>query len=89
VLGRFDLVTSFKCPFNYVDDEHRFWTLGEWSFFLDDVRDNVLKAGGRVALKIRIGRGKENQIDDTAFVDFCASRGAEIKKRVMLFHPLL
>lgn len=88
-LGRFDLVTSFKCPFNYVDDESRFWTLDEWSFFLNDLRDNLLKPNGRVALEIRKGRGKENQIHDEAFTQFCAGRGAAMKKGVMIFDPLL
>jgi len=31
--GRFDLVTVFACPFNYLELEHRLWTIAEWSFF--------------------------------------------------------
>src|SRR6266540_2648774 len=41
-LGRFDLVTAFRAQFNYNANEKRLWTLDEWTYFLDDLRDNVL-----------------------------------------------
>ena len=51
-LGSFDLVTSFRAQFNYHGKEKRLWDLDEWNFFLDDLRDNVLKPDGRFALRL-------------------------------------
>ncbi len=51
-MGRFDLVTAYRCQFNYNRTEGRLWTLSEWAFFLDDLRDNVLKPNGRFALNL-------------------------------------
>src|SRR5665648_633199 len=51
-MGRFDLVTAFRAQFNYNPHESRLWNLDEWSFFLDDLRNNVLKPDGRFALKL-------------------------------------
>ena len=36
-------MTSYRGQFNYYDDEKRLWMLPEWTFFLDDLRDHVLK----------------------------------------------
>lgn len=41
--SRFDLVTAFACPFNYLESDYRLWTMPEWSFFFDDLRDHALK----------------------------------------------
>lgn len=81
--GRFDLVTSFYAPFNYLHREKRAWTLDEWTFFLDNLRDDVLRPGGRVALEIKGG-----QIGDPDFVEFCLERGAVLQKKLLLFDPL-
>jgi len=88
-LGRSDLVTAFYCPFNYLDSERRFWTLAEWSFFFDHLRDDVLKPKGRVALELKGAPGEENQMRDPAFMQLCFDRGAVLKKQLLTFDPLL
>lgn len=54
VTDRFDLITAFAIMFNRrgmgVDAEH--WTAEDYQFFLDDLRANLLRPGGRVVLKL-------------------------------------
>lgn len=88
-LGRFDLVTAFYCPFNYLDSGKRFWTLAEWSFFFDHLRDDVLKPSGRVAFELKGAQGEESQISDPAFMQLCVERGGVLKKKLLVFDPLL
>jgi SAM-dependent methyltransferase len=87
-LGRFDLVTSFMCPFNYLDSERRFWTLAEWSFFFDHLRNDVLKPGGRVAFELKGAQGQESQIHDPSFVRLCSERGGVLTKQHLVFDRL-
>ena len=51
-MGRFDLVTAYRCQFNRNRTEKRLWILSEWAFFLDGLVDNVLKPNGRFALNL-------------------------------------
>jgi hypothetical protein len=77
--GRFDLITSFLCPFNYLVGERRFWTLSEWSFFFGHLQNDLLKPGGRVIFQIKKGRhGQENQSRDPALLSICGDHGGEL-----------
>jgi len=42
---RFGLVTAFLAAFN-LDSERKPWTIDAWTFFLNDLRENVLTADG-------------------------------------------
>jgi SAM-dependent methyltransferase len=87
---RFDLVTSFLSPFNYLPRERRFWTLAEWTFFFDDLRQRVLKPSGRAIFQIKKGRhGEENQIQDPDFVRLCTDRGGELMRDLLVFNMML
>ncbi len=89
-LGRFDLVTSFACPFNYARDENRLWTVAEWSFLLDQLRDRVLKTNGRLALKLRQhypGGYEPTEQETNAFAELCRNRGAS-EGSPIVFEPL-
>jgi SAM-dependent methyltransferase len=87
---RFDLVTAFACPFNYLESEHRLWTMAEWDFFFDDLRDRALKPNGRFALRLRKGfRGLIPQPPDVAlFNELCRERGWTGSVPVLVFDPL-
>lgn len=91
-LGRFDLVTAYRCQFNYNPTERRLWNLDEWNFFLNDLRDNVLKPGGRFVLKLTKQEGKGRaglRRDNPLLVNFLAERGARESRPVIIFDPLL
>lgn len=92
-LGRFDIVTAFRCQFNYNPTEKRLWNLNEWAFFLDDVRDHLLKPKGRFVLKLTKqedkGRGGLRR-DNPLLVNFLTERGgARTSRSVLFFDPLL
>ena len=89
-IGRFDLATAYACPFNYVRDENRLWRLSEWSFFLDHLRDDVLKPNGRLVLKqrLRYPGGLEPGREETdQFAQLCRQRGAG-EGPLLIFDPL-
>jgi SAM-dependent methyltransferase len=90
-LGRFDLVTAFRAQFNFNLNEKRLWNLDEWAFFLDDLRDNVLKPGGRLALKLakqeHKGDGGLKRSDDS-LTSFMTDRGAIQDQTLLIFAPL-
>src|SRR5438477_2435739 len=52
---RFDLITSYLTCFHRIerrpDGNWRTWAPGEWQFFVDDLRTNLLAAGGMVLLE--------------------------------------
>ena len=92
-IGRFDLVTAYRCQFNRNRDAKRLWNLNEWAFFLDDLRDHVLKPKGRFVINLSEQGRKGRQglrRDDPELRRFLAERGArEFKKADMLmFDPL-
>jgi SAM-dependent methyltransferase len=90
-LGRFDLVTSFRAQFNFNSDEKRLWNLDEWAFFLDDLRDHVLKPGGRFALKLAKQEHKGQaglKRSDDSLTSFMLGRGAIQTKTLLDFAPL-
>lgn len=86
---RFDLVTAYMLAFNTKADGTLF-TVDDWSWFLDDVRDNQLKPGGRLLLKMIRQRNHEGpKFKDPALMDMFASRGARFySSRHSLFEPL-
>ena len=91
-LGRFDLVTAYRCQFNFNPAERRLWNLQEWAFFLDDLRDNALKPGGRFVLKLTRQEDKGRaglKRDNPLLVNFLSERGAQQYGRVLIFDPLL
>jgi 2-polyprenyl-3-methyl-5-hydroxy-6-metoxy-1,4-benzoquinol methylase len=47
---RFDLVTAFAIMFN-VESTGAYWTTDDYLYFFNDLRENILKPGGRVCLK--------------------------------------
>jgi SAM-dependent methyltransferase len=87
---RFDLVTAFACPFNYLELEHRLWTIDEWTFFFDDLRDRVLKQNGRFVLRLRKEiRGLEPSPRDAALFDqLCRARGLTESRSMRVFDRL-
>ena len=90
-IGHFDLVTSFRVQFNYCPEEKRLWTLDEWGFFFDDLRDHVLKPGGRLALRLAKQEHKGEtglRRGDDLLTRFMTDRGAIEKKSLLIFAPL-
>jgi SAM-dependent methyltransferase len=88
--SKFDLVTAIRSAFNVLHRESRLWNLEEWSFFLDDLRDNVLKPEGRFFLRMN----KKYPYDGLSYgsrvlMDTFKKRGAVFKGgRVISFEPL-
>jgi hypothetical protein len=53
--GCFDLVTSFMTCFSLDTKLGMPWTVRDWTFFLKDLRDNVLAEGGSIYLNLTPG----------------------------------
>ena len=90
-LGMFDLVTAFRAQFNFNNEAKRLWTLDEWGFFLDDLRDHIVRPGGRVALKLAKQEHKGHEglkRGDADLAKFMVSRGATVEGTVFVFAPL-
>jgi SAM-dependent methyltransferase len=90
-LGSFDLVTAFRAQFNYNSEAKRLWTIDEWNFFLDDLRDHVLRPNARFALRLGRQEHKGNEglkRSDSELAQFMAGRGAKEDGKVLLFAPL-
>ncbi len=88
-LGKFDLVTSFRAQFNYNSDERRLWNLDEWGFFLDNLRDNVLKLEGGFALKLAKQEHDAGlNRSDQSLARFLGGRGATQHGTVLVFASL-
>jgi hypothetical protein len=90
-LGRFDVVTAYRAQFNRSNG--RLWSFDEWSFFLDDLRDNVLKPGGRLVIKfakqdLKAARGGLSP-NDPLLQRFLESRGAVTSDGITDFNPLI
>jgi SAM-dependent methyltransferase len=90
-LGQFDLATAFRAQFNYNIKEKRLWNIDEWAFFLDDLRDNVLKPEGRLVLKLAKQEHKGNgglKRSDGLLAKFMSDRGAIHDETFFVFAPL-
>ena len=91
-LGTFDLVTAFRAQFNFNKEAKRLWNLDEWNFFLDDLRNHILRPNGRVAFKLAKQEHKGHEglkRGDAELGAFMASRGATTEGTVLVFAPLL
>lgn len=71
----------------------RLWNLDEWAFFLDDLRDHVLKPKGRFAINLTEQKLKGRQglrRDNPELRSFLAERGAQEYRKadVLMFDPL-
>jgi SAM-dependent methyltransferase len=91
-LGTFDLVTAFRAQFNYNPAAKRLWNFDEWNFFLDDLRDHVLRPNARFALRLAKQEHKGNEghrRGDSELAEFMQGRGAREEGKVLLFAPLL
>jgi hypothetical protein len=95
-IGQFNLVTAFRAQFHYNATEKRLWDIAEWSFFLDYLRDHVLKPGGKFALNLnpqdhRRGRAMSRQSgrNDEVLLSFMVSRGATLRRDTVVFAPLV
>ena len=58
---RFDLVTAIWISFNSLsstDGTRRYWSLEDWCFLLEDLKDNVVKVPGRIHFELN------QEIDD-------------------------
>lgn len=89
--GRFDLVTAFMIGFNTRADGTLF-DLDDWQYFLDDVRDNLLVAKGRLCLKmIRQADRPGPKFEDPGLQALFQRRGARsiATGRYAIFDPLL
>jgi len=87
---RFDLITAFMIGFNTKADGTLF-TVEDWDWFLDDVRDNQLKPGGRLLLKmIRQVDRTGPKFGDPELTELFAKRGARLYSGShALFEPLM
>ena len=84
---RFDVVTAQKIQFDVVDGPagKRYWGVEEWGFLLDDLRENVLRPGGSVYLRLTKGNR-----DPELAADWAARGGVPAAlPRSTLFAPLL
>jgi hypothetical protein len=66
------------------------FTIDDWAFFLDDLRDNLLAPGGRVLLKMI---GQKNRVglhfEDAPLQEYFISRGATLlPDRTVFFEHL-
>lgn len=94
--ARFDTVTSWRVPFNkkrQTGDQgvYELFGLGEWAFLFDDIRDNVLRPGGRLALKMNaLPNHVGLHYGDPELMAFFRARGAlpETKEMHVIFDPL-
>ncbi|MCF8479789.1 MAG: class I SAM-dependent methyltransferase [Rhodospirillum sp.] len=87
--GPFDLITAFMLGFNTRPTGDLF-SIDDWAFFLDDLRDNHLAPRGRVLLKMI---GQKNRVglhfEDPPLQAFFISRGATLlPNRTLLFEQL-
>jgi hypothetical protein len=93
---RFDLVVGQKIQFDVVRGPagKRYWGVEEWGFLLDDLRENVLRPGGSVYLRLIKGNRRRYtgpRFGDPELAADWAARGGvpAALPRSTLFAPLL
>jgi hypothetical protein len=91
-LRRFHLATALHVQFNKKrrGGVKQLWEIEDWSFFLDDLRDNVLVRGGSFLLKLNT----EYKIDGPRFESpelqsFFAERGGQPSVERAIYFPTL
>jgi hypothetical protein len=64
----------------------KLWTSTEWEFFLDDLAERQLEAGGQICLELN------REYDDSLYTPelraYFEARGAQIHTQRILFNPL-
>jgi len=89
--GRFDLVTAFRIGFNLRPDRTAY-DLPEWTFFLDNIADDILKPDGTLCLKFNVSPNRVGRkLDDPELRTLFAERGAAfsgMSSRYVTFNPL-
>ncbi len=84
---RFDLVTAFRAPFDIVRHEKRLFTIEEWSWFLDDLRDQVLVRGGAFYTRMNKDYPYEGSVFGTPeLMELFVRRGARLEPRLRTVH---
>jgi len=85
-LGKFDLVTAHRICFHRIGKvrEGREWSLPDWKFFIDDVRDNLLRENGRLLLDFN-PRPDGSSFFTSELRDFFLSQGALLFRSKALF----
>ncbi len=83
--GPFDLVTAFNICFNE-QNSPTMWEPPEWEFFLRDVVDHQLAAGGEIFLKLNPLR-KPGGYDEKPLLSWFESQGAELNVPFVHFPP--
>ena len=87
-LGKFDLITAHRICFNRLGrneaGDWNEWSVQEWSYFLDDVRANLLNSSGRIVLDF-LTRPDGHSFFTTELREFFTSQGGRIfRSRVLL-----
>ena len=87
---RFDLVTTFRAPFNTVEKEQRLFNVDDWNYFLDDLRDNVLVPNGSFHMRMNIDwQFPGLTLETSELRDLFISRGAELRApRIVHFESI-
>jgi len=94
---RFETVTAFRIGFNRKDVSglkgvSDLFDLGDWGYFLDDLRDNVLSPRGRLVMKLNWQpKHRGLHYGDSELMAFFQARGAMFadEGRYLTFDPLL
>jgi hypothetical protein len=80
--GKFDVVTAFRCPFYVVRSQRRLFTIAEWSYFLDDLKGNLLLPSGSFHLKMNLDHKYEGlTFASNELLRFFETRGAALERR--------
>ncbi|MBL4849149.1 MAG: class I SAM-dependent methyltransferase [Planctomycetes bacterium] len=84
--ARFDLITAFMICFNGHKSTD-LWGPKEWEFFLDDLRENLLNAGGRIFLSFNAE--DDGRCFTPELAAFFRDRGGRVSRREVEFgaHP--
>ena len=84
---KFDLITAFSTAFHRSSDKSVAWGTDEWNFFLDDLFNRQLKAGGGILFDIN--SGKDKRLFPPAVRKLFIHRGAEIDGELVWWRPKL
>ncbi|HWM32462.1 MAG TPA: methyltransferase domain-containing protein [Methyloceanibacter sp.] len=89
-MGRFDLITCYRCRFYFIGKAKRLWNEQEWVFFLNDIRDHLLKPNGRFVLHAPpTKRAKWEAQFSPAIAKLLHDRGGRAAGNILMFAPLL
>jgi SAM-dependent methyltransferase len=80
---RFDWITAFSIAFDTTRDGDERWGLREWNFFLEDLRDRHLAAGGK--MYFALNPGASGVYYTAQLRDFFLARGAKVERERVFF----